>query len=138
MPSRSSSTEAAKSWRILSESPGRGKERPRRDSSSPSSRYPVVRGAGSPTWAKSSVSSGAHDDGGREVDAGGVAHDAGERADDQPATAGDVEHGIVRPRPAGLHEEPERLLVLDARRRGTGHGLAGELVQDRVAMARCR
>src|SRR5206468_2017395 len=68
----------------------------------------------------------------REVDAGGVAYRLGEGADDESAAAGDVEHGVVGTGSAELHDEPERRLVLDRRRRAEGHGLAGELVQDRI------
>jgi hypothetical protein len=70
----------------------------------------------------------------REIDAGGVTHGLGEGADDETAAAGDVEHRVVGAGPAELHDEAQRRLVLDGRRRTEGHRLTRELVENRVLM----
>jgi hypothetical protein len=58
----------------------------------------------------------------------GTHHDA--------APARNVEHGVLRSRPGGLHDEAERLLVLDAGRRRERDSLTAELVEDQITVAR--
>src|SRR5262249_22769276 len=70
----------------------------------------------------------------RDVDPGRVPHDTGERAHDQPRSAGDVQHGVLGARPARLDEQLERGLVADPGRRRERHGLARELIDDPVAV----
>ena len=60
-----------------------------------------------------------------------AAHCARRLKANQPGTAGDIEHGIFRPRPAELHQQLQRFRVDD----GLGGGLAGELIEDPVLMA---
>jgi hypothetical protein len=72
----------------------------------------------------------------REVDAGGVADHPGERADDEAGATGDVEHGVLGAGAAELHQQTQRRLVLDHRRRRERHRLPRELIEDRLAIVR--
>ena len=70
------------------------------------------------------------------VDTGRPAHMRGEGADDDAAAAGEIENRIVRSRPSGLDDHPQRVRVGD---RGSGAEqcrLPRELVQDQALMAR--
>jgi len=67
-----------------------------------------------------------------------VADHSRESAHDDAPAAGDVEHGVLGAGAAELDDQAQGLLVLDAGRGRERHRLTAELVEDHVAMARCR
>jgi hypothetical protein len=68
------------------------------------------------------------------VDAGRMSHVRRERTEHDAAAAGDVEHGVVRPRSRRGDDAPQRLLVGEARRDVEHFGLTRELIDNRAVM----
>ncbi len=66
--------------------------------------------------------------GGRQIDAGNVVRDAGERAGQQARAACDIQNGVVGRGFGHAHDAAERVLAANRRSGGKRDGLAGELV----------
>ena len=73
----------------------------------------------------------------RHVAADCLAHMGCERAHDQTAATGDIEHAMLRRHGAELNQQAQGIFIGDGLCRGEHHGLTGELINDPLVMRAC-